>query len=234
MPETPPGSSQAEGGAGQPRARGGQVEAAQAGDTAGDGPRDPVGSAATATATAAAVADPPPLPQPPHPSQLPMTVISTITIHALPLTSHHGFSTALPAPPRSATPPPDANPNPTTSSNSKPTLDSAPTPQPPALPLTPTPASKLNHSLSARPPSFLLPNPLDSPQISKSVKKRRAEDLSRAVENRKKGRLLSVPPPPPPPPQQTALQMVRRQSAMGWEKDRERDREASVARSFKR
>ncbi|KAF8473528.1 hypothetical protein BDZ91DRAFT_714871 [Kalaharituber pfeilii] len=124
MPETPPGSSPAEGGAGLPRARGGQVEEAQAGDTAGDRPRDPVGSAATATTTAAAVSDPPPLPQLPHPTQLPMTVISTITIHALPLTSHHGFRSHATA--------------------TRSTFD-------------PTPASKLNHPLPARPRSFLPP-----------------------------------------------------------------------------
>lgn len=163
-------------------------------------------------------------------TQPPTATITHITIHALPLTSHHNFSAPLASllRPTSLSPLPEAP-------------DSlAPPPQPQqkqaTAPLTPTNTSRLNHALLQK-ASFLLPNPLDSPQISKSVKKRRADVLSQAVENRKRGRLLPVAAPLPPSTGRDGMQMHhphRRQSLGMASLHGHHSREPSVARSLMR
>ena len=155
----------------------------------------------------------------PQPAQAPAdenttaSTIVTVTIHALPLTSHHNFVAALAALQPSS---PKEGP----SSNNI-TLAA---PEHSTAPLTPTNQSKLNHLLGQK-VAFLLPNPLDSLQISKSVKKRRADILSQAAENRKKNRLLSGVTAPPP--------ALRRKQPIPAPLH-STSREPSVARSFLR
>lgn len=154
----------------------------------------------------------------PSPAQAPAdektttSTIITVTVHALPLTSHHSFAAALSAlRPSSLKATPSSNDTTLVASGQ------------PTVPLTPTNQSKLNHLLGQK-VAFLLPNPLDSLQISKSVKKRRADILSQAAENRKKNRLLPSAAPPP------ALRRKQPTSASLHSTSRE----PSVARSFLR
>ena len=164
----------------------------------------------------------------PKATQIPATkTITTITIHVLPLTSHHNFSN-----PATLLKPSSPHPD-TTITNSETKLK---VPAQPAAPLTPVNQSKLNYQLTQK-ASFLLPNPLDSPQISKSVKKRRADVLSQAAEHRKRRGIIPVVPPPPPQPsrrpsipplpqsrEQSVLRSSIRENTAFSAREKERDR----------